>query len=98
MALNLFNIETIIGTFKVYTTRVDMFTEVSISQERFNDLLGVGAFPSESTAFDRLLQELDGEIGVSTGRREDAVNEDYIQTQCAAGSKAPIADKLHQQI
>ena len=46
-----------------------MFTEVSISQESVNDLLGAGAFPSESTESGGLLQELGGEFGVSTGRK-----------------------------
>ena len=45
-----------------------MFTEVSISQKRFNAPLGAGAFPSESRESGKLLQELGGEIGVSTGR------------------------------
>ena len=53
LALNPFNIKHIIGVVKAYTTRV-----------------GGGPFPSEQEGdAGRKLQELGGEIGVSTGRR-----------------------------
>ena len=53
LALNPFNLKNVIGVVKAYTTRV-----------------GGGPFPSEQTGeVGEALQELGGEIGVSTGRR-----------------------------